>query len=135
MSSQNSVKTKDLLENSGPELNAFIYQKISEFEPYMTEKTSVAVVAKNPLSLISKLEDEGVDISKKELRKMHRVAIMLSEDGTSIEAEGLNEDIYEAINQAKEKLLAKLADIHDSVVSAQDRAVQIQNYLNAGHIH
>jgi ribosome-associated translation inhibitor RaiA len=124
------------LSNVSPEVKSYIYQTILEFEPYTTAETVVAVVAKDPLKLISQLEADGQDCDRTELKRMYRISISLMEDGAKIEEEGLAEDIYDAIKIAKDKLVAVLSEIQDSVVSSQDRTVQINSLLqHSGTIH
>lgn len=124
------------LSNVSPEVKSYIYQTILEFEPYTTSETVVAVVAKDPLKLISQLEADGQDYDRVELKKMYRISISLTEDGAKIEEEGLAEDIYDAIKIAKEKLVSVLSEIQDSVISNQDRTMQINTILQqSGTIH
>jgi hypothetical protein len=70
-----------------------------------------------------------------QLSQMYRIAIVLKEDDTKIQAEGLHEDIYEAIRLAKVALLAKLVEIHDTVVSQSDRIEQINFALSNPQLH
>ncbi len=124
------------LSNVTPEVKSYIYQTILEFEPYTTPETVVAVVAKDPLKLISQLEADEQHCDRTELKKMYRISISLMEEGAKIEEEGLAEDIYEAIRIAKEKLVAVLNEIQDNVVSSQDRTIQINSILqHSGTIH
>lgn len=118
------------LNKLGPEVRSYIYQVILEFEPYTTSNTTVAVIAKDPAKLAN--EEEYQDHDPDSLRRMWRIGITLSEEGTQLEEEAVHEDIYAAIRIAKDKLLKTLGDIHDHVISSQDRMVQIQNAL-AGH--
>ena len=126
------------LDELGPEVKSFICQTLMAFEPFTTPETTVTVTAKNPLELLSTTEEEEVDIiledlpSKRKLRKMYRIEIALTEGGTTLKAEGLASDIYEAITMARDKLLKILVDIQNDVVSAQDRHMQIQHALAAG---
>jgi ribosome-associated translation inhibitor RaiA len=130
-----SAQDGSMLHDANPELTAFIYQQLSEFEAFLTPTTTVAVVAKNPLKLIPKLEEEGIEFNKKDLKKMHRISIVLSENGTKLEAEGLAESVYEAIIEAKKKLLTNLIEIQDKVISNQDRVIQIQTFRDGGNVH
>jgi len=112
------------LNDVGPEVRAYIYQTITEFEPFMTPETVVSVIAKEP-------KDKSI------LNKtMYRIGISLKEDGTKLEEEGVHEDLCEAIRIAKEKMLKTLNEIQDSVVSSSDRQNQIQGAINGGsNIH
>lgn len=121
--------------DENPEVRSYIYQQIVDFEPYVTPQTIVAVMAKDPMKLKLQLETEGKAISKKQLAKMYRIAIVLREDGTKITEEGLHTDLFEAIKMAKSKLIKKLEAIQDHVISYQDRVEQINQALSNPHIH
>ena len=123
------------LDNVSPEIKSYIYQVLMEFEPFTTPETVVAVVAKDPLKLISSLEANGVDYDRTELKKMYRISISLTEEGTKLEEEALHEDIYSAIRLAKDKMVQVLNEIQDSVISNQDRTVQINTALGSGSVH
>ena len=123
------------LENVAPEVKSYIYQAISEFEPFTTEATTVSVIARDPLKLITRFEADGIDFDHTKLKTMYRIAISLSEDGGKIEEEGLNEDVYLAIKQAKDKLIKTLTEIQDQVISNSERKVQINSAVNGGQIH
>ena len=121
--------------DENPEIRSFIYQQIVDFENFVTPQTMVAVMVKDPLKLISKLEAEGKNISKKKLSKMYRIAIVLKEDDTKLQEEGLHEDIFEAIKMAKAKLIKKLEAIQDQVITYQERVEQINQALTNTNIH
>ena len=130
-----TLKARVDLQNVSPELKSYIYQTIMEFEPFSTPQTVVAVVAKDPLKLYSRLEEDGKPLDKHSLRQMYRISITLSEDGTKIEEEGLHEDIYTAIKLAKDKLVKKLCEIQDQIISNQERKIQIDTAVGGSHIH
>ena|SRR5688572_2933204 len=117
------------------EVKAFVYQQITEFEAYVTPQTVVAVVARDPRKLAIQLETEGKAVEAAKLGQMHRIAIILKEDDTKIQGEGLHEDIYEAIRLAKEDLLEKLVAIHNEVISQSDRQKQINFALSNTQLH
>lgn len=117
------------------EVKAYVYQQLAEFEPFVTPETIVAVVARDPRKLALQLETDGHDIDPLKLRDMYRIAIVLKEDDTKIQAEGLHEDIFEAIRIAKETLLKKLVEIQDTVVSQSDRQEQINFALSNPQLH
>lgn len=135
-------KPEILLQNLGPEVKSFIYQAISDFEPFCTPQTLISVIAKNPLGLLTLVDDENVNVThafdttdlpkKTQLKKMYRIAISLTEDGSKIEAEGLHENIFEAIRAARDKMLSTLTEIQNDVISAQDRYMQIREAMAAG---
>lgn len=135
-----------ILENLGPEVTSYIYQIILEFEPFTTPETVVCVIAKNPLDLIKFVTpaepasmgdplvhtEHGELPNKTVLKKMYRIEISLTEDGHKIQAEGLHESIFEAINSAKNKLIKTLIEIQNDIISNQDRHAQIQQALATG---
>ena len=123
------------LKNFGSEVKSYVYQTIMEFEPFTTPETIVSVTAKDPLKLISKLEANGVDYDRTELKKMNRICISLTEDGAKIEEEALHEDIFTAIRQAKDKLVVILSEMQDQAITNQDRTAQINTALSNGTIH
>ncbi len=118
-----------------PEIRSFIYQQIVDFENFVTPQTMVAVMAKDPLKLQSQLEAEGHTVSKKKLAKMYRISIVLREDDTKLQSEGLHEDIFEAIKIAKAKLIKKLEAIQDKVMTNQERVEQINQALSNPNVH
>lgn len=118
-----------------PEVKSYIYQQITEFEPFVTPQTIVAVLARDPKKLAIQYETEGKDFDKKTLRQLHRIAIVLKENDASVEAEGVHQDIFQAIKMAKEELLKKLLAIQDSVVSQQDRLMEINHFLQHPVLH
>lgn len=118
-----------------PEVKSYIYQQLTEFEPYVTPETIVAVVARDPRKLSLQFEAEGRDVASQDLAKLHRIAIILREGETQIQEEGLHENIFEAIREAKASLLKKLEMIHDSVISNQDRVAQINDVLQNHQLH
>lgn len=135
--SQSRIKLEKLLKDKDlnlveADVKSYIYQCLLEFEPYSTPDTHIHVIAKDPLQLIDNTVDGR---GEAQLKKMFRIAIVMSEDGTKIEAEAVHENIFEAIKEAKDKLLLQLVEIHDSVVTAQDRHMEILNALTSGQVH
>ncbi|HRO68321.1 MAG TPA: hypothetical protein PL182_12200 [Pseudobdellovibrionaceae bacterium] len=124
----------DLLETD-PEVKSYIYQQLSEFEPYVSPETVVAVVSRDPRKLMLQFEAEGKETTKEELSKLFRIAIVLKEGDTQIQEEGLHENVFEAIRLAKQSLLKKLEMIQDSVISNQDRMAQINDALQNHQLH
>lgn len=120
------------LDNVGPEIKSYIYQSLTEFEPYTTPSTVVSVIAKNPLRLLKGGETDHLP-DREKLKTMYRISISLAEDGTKIEAEGLHEDIYSAIKIAKDNVLRQLEEMYDKVVSAKERQMQIHSAINGGN--
>lgn len=121
--------------DKNPEVKSFIYQMIAEFDPFVTPQTTITVTAKDPRKLALQYEAEGKDFSDDTLKKLYRISISLTEGEASAEAEGVHEDIFEAIKIAKENLLSQLIAIQDSIISQQDRLIEINHYLQPPVLH
>lgn len=126
--------TIELIEQN-PEVKSFIYQQIADFEQFVTPQTVVTVVARDPKKLALQYETDGRDFNKADLKKLYRIAVVLKEDDASVEAEGVHEDIFQAIILAKDNLLKKLIEIQDNVISQQDRISEINHYLQHPVLH
>jgi ribosome-associated translation inhibitor RaiA len=121
-------RTERLIQND-PDLKSFVYQQIAEFQPYVTPSTVAAVIAKDPQKLDMEFEAKGQWRSSSQLALLHRVSIRLKDGDSSIQQEAHHENIYEAIRLAKEKLLLRLDEIQDKVVSKKDRIDEINQAL------
>lgn len=136
---QNKAQGKAELqvEEVHPEVKSYIHQILQEFDPFTTPDTSIIVIARDPLKLLSQVDEhlKAELPARKLLKKMFRIGIQLTEDGTTLEEEGLHEDIYEAIKIAKDKLIKQLNEIQDEMMSAQERTSQIQTAKASGQVH
>jgi len=110
-------------------LKSFVYQQIAEFQPYVTPTTVAAVIAKDPQKLAVEFELKGQSHSVSQLGSLHRVAIRLKDGESTIQQEAHHENIYEAIRLAKEKLLIRLDEIQNEVISKKDRIDEINQAL------
>lgn len=119
------------------DVKAYIYQQFVDFEPFITAETFLSLQLKDPMKLLPEIESGLISgLDKSDLKKMIRVAIILEEDGATIEAEGLSENIYSAINMAKNEAVKKLISIQDKVISNQERAAQIYtSRISGGMLH
>lgn len=126
------VKPTQELLDANPDVKAFIYQQILEFDHFVTPDTKVTVVARNPHRLLAQYENPA---DAEHLKSSHRIAVVLVEDGASLEAEGVHSDIFTAITMAKENLIAKLIEIQESVISPQERQMAINQALQNNQIH
>lgn len=123
-----AVRTEKLIQND-PDLKSFVYQQIAEFQPYVTPTTIAAVIAKDPQKLAVELELKGQVHSVSQLASLHRIAIRLKDGDSTIQQEAHHENVYEAIRLAKEKLLIRLDEIQDEVISKKDRIDEINQAL------
>ena len=140
--------TLDLLETD-PEVKSYIYQQIVEFNQFVTPETLVMVIARDPaLSYSAEIaasydEDENEDRHDYDLEEeaaiakhhSYRIAIVLKDGEASIEAEAFNDDVFEAIRQAKEKLVARLIQIQEEMENPQDRIKAIKEASDNTQVH
>lgn len=150
--SQNSnflKTTLDLLE-ADPEVKSHIYQQILDFNQFVTPETLVMVVARDPKLMYSEDIDED-QLSEEEFeliedRKIqeqddiagnhnYRIAIVLRDGDSSIEAEAFHDDIFEAIRLAKDTLVARLLEIQGELESPQERMNAIKDASDNKQIH
>jgi ribosome-associated translation inhibitor RaiA len=139
--------TLDLLE-ADPEVKSYIYQQITDFNPFVTPETLVMVIARDPQtpddnedsdefseddSFIEVLTEK--DSSEDLTQYKYRIAIVLKEADSSIEAEAYHDDIFEAIRLAKEALIERLLAIQEEVESPQDRMKAIKEASDNKIVH
>lgn len=115
---------QNLAEN--PEVKSFIHQMTVDFLPFVTPTTVISVVAKDATLLHKKLKKSGKSVSKEKLAEYHRIQLSLIDQGTSISAEGLDKNIFVAMKKAKDKMVAHLAQIQNSVMTEQERVAQMR---------
>ncbi|AGH94684.1 hypothetical protein [Pseudobdellovibrio exovorus] len=144
--SQNSnflKNTLDLLETD-PEVKAYIYQQILEFNPFVTPETVVMVVARDPqVSYLSERTgeteevEEYADLEASSIAESYRyrLAIVLKDGESSIEAEAFHNDIFEAVRMAKEGLIEKLIEIQEEIENPVDRINAIKEASDNTQIH
>lgn len=130
----NFLKTTPELIETSLEVKSFIHQQILDFSPFITPETLVVVIARDPKYLDPE-DDEEVSERNTSVISNYRIAIVLKEDESSIEAEASHDDIFEAIKSAKELLILKLLEIQHDMESSQDRLVAIQQAANSDQIH
>lgn len=139
--------TVDLLE-SEPEIKSYIYQQILDFNPFVTPETLVMVVARDPSTLYAnearpEAEEEGFEIGSQHSNEeesvagqfKYRIAIILKDGESAIEAEAFNNDIFEAIRLAKENLVARLIKIQEEMEKPADRIKAILEATDNTQIH
>ncbi len=128
------------------EVKSYIYQQVADFNPYVTPQTLIMVIARDPKELHVNSTDEEENhfddghnqegLSHEELSKYkHRIAIVLEENGTTLEAEAYHDDIYEAIKSAKMSLIEKLSKWQDEVAYDIETKNVKSNPQNDGQLH
>lgn len=131
---KDKADAKDTIEDT-PEVKSYIYQQISEFEPFITPETVVSVISKDPKKLARQYEMDEKEFDIELLKTQFRISISLKEGDAKLVAEGLDKDIFTAIRMAKELLMQKLMSIQDSVVTQQERNMAVYQALQNTMIH
>lgn len=139
--------TVDLLE-SDPEIKSYIYQQILDFNPFVTPETLVMVVARDPSTVYAneaqtEAEEDSFEIESRQASEedavagqfKYRIAIILKDGESAIEAEAFNNDIFEAIRLAKENLVARLIEIQEEMEKPADRMKAILEATDNTQIH
>lgn len=138
MSQKNFLKnTLDLLE-ADPEVKSFIYQQILDFNPFVTPETLVMVVARDPKAVYEPEQDThdfSEDISASDRKCKYRIAVVLKDGDTSIECEAFENDIFDAIKLAKDRLVARLIEIQNELESPQERLNAIKGASDNKLVH
>ncbi len=96
--------------NPDKELQAYIYQQVSELEPFLVPNTQVNVLVQN-------------ETKEKSVRLSANVP-----EGV-IEAEAAGEDLYAAISDAKKVLLYQIDEINNATDSIE-RDMKVRNATN-----
>lgn len=136
--------TLDLIETD-PEVKSYIYQQIVDFNQFVTPETLVMVIARDPQALYSAQsaqaeteEESDYEIQEQEAVEegyKYRIAVILKDGESSLEAEAFDDDIFSAIHSAKEKLIQRLVEIQEEVESPQDRIKAIKEASDNTQIH
>ena len=127
------------------EVKSYIYQQVADFNPYVTPETLIMVIARDPKEVHVNSTDAEINhfdeghnnenLSHEELSKYkHRIAIVLKEDGTTLEAEAYHNDIFEAIKLAKTTLLERLARWHEEIAQ-ESESKKSKSEPNTGLLH
>ena len=109
------------LENH-PEIRAYIYQQLNDLAPFMLPETQTGI-------MIHKVKEE-----KTSEQPGYVVKVFLQTGESQIAAHGEQDDLYEAIADAKTKLLSQMLEIQDEVVSAGDREAEIPRCSSHPHM-
>ncbi len=135
-SSSNFLKNNSELIETSLEVKSFIHQQILDFSPFITPETLVVVIARDPKFLEIEEESESAHENSSVSKKLaYRIAIVLKEDDSSLEAEASHDDIFEAIKHAKENLILQLLEIQSEMETSQERLIAIHQAANTSQIH
>ncbi len=152
--SQDSLYLKETLGliESDPEVKSFIYQQVLDLNSYITNESMVMVVARDPQGIYkpatpqtqteeqqatsdASSDEDDYRPTEDQSSKKYRIAVIIKDGDHSIEAEAFDNDIYVAIKEAKDILLARLVEIQEEIESPQDRLIAIQQASDNKIIH
>ena len=105
-----------------PSVKAYMHQKGAELGQFVTSQTMILWM--------------GQDLFKDSTNEFGYKIVLVLKDGTAeIRESGVSKDIYQAIDRAHTKMLAKLHRIQEQVLSQEERMNQIQAALGNVHVH
>jgi ribosome-associated translation inhibitor RaiA len=113
------------------ELQAYIYQQVSEIEPYLVPNTQVAVLVQS-IEEKAKSTDEMAAKKVKVAQPKILVKLVASIAAGEIEAEGIDNDVYQAISNAKNYLIYQIEAINNSEDS-EERDTKVRNLINGNY--
>ena len=114
------------------ELQAYIYQQVSEIEPYLVPNTQVAVLVQS-IEEKAKSADEVAAKKLKATPPKILVKLVASIAAGKIEAEGIDVDVYQAISNAKNYLMFQIEAISNSEDS-EERDTKVRNLINGNFL-
>ena len=117
---QTLKETPRSVEND-PELKAFIYQHLVELQPFLAPESQISVLVGQNL---------GVDGGVSE----HALTLVATLGEYRLEAEGQDEDVYEAFILAKRRMLVQLEDWFAASVDTNERDKEIQAVIEGRHL-
>ena len=106
-----------------PEIKAYVYQRLQEFEPYLLPNTQTGVFIQRA---------KHVTNSEKE---HFEVSLTLNTEGGKLQAHGVADDVYAAISQASQTLMNQISTIHNAVISSQERNQEIARAFRNQYLH
>ncbi len=103
------------------ELKAFIYQHLVDLQPFLGSESQIAVLVG---------QNERTDGAPKE----HALMLVATLGDYRLEAEGQDEDVYQAFILAKRKMLVQLENWYASSVDTRERDNEIQAVIEGRHL-
>lgn len=111
---------------TSPEVRAYVYQRLQEFEPYLLPNTQTGVVIEQ---IVSENEAGAGTVNE------FRVHLSLNTEGGKLVAQGQAKDVYAAIAESTRQLMAQISMIHNAVVSSRERDLEIQQMYKHPYLH
>lgn len=115
MSEFNASPTVPDVENDR-EFKAHIYQQLVELQPYLAADSQVAV-------LVQREDDEELTLT-----------LVATWGEYRLEAEGKDEDLYEAFALAKRKMVQQLDEWYNTAIDTTERDAEIQGIMDGSHL-
>ncbi len=106
------------------EFKAHIYQQLVELQPYLSAESQVAVLVQL---------EQGEDYETGEESTEYTLSLVATVGEYKIEAEGKDNDLYEALGHAKRKMIDQLEEVYSTAIDSSERDEQIQTLLQGGY--
>jgi len=117
------------------ELKAFIYQQLTELQPYLIADSQMAVtvqqVAHVPAYELD--QQEGPEIPDENALKVGSYVVKFVttlEDEHNLVAEGSSLNVYEAFESAKLAMMQQLTELQNALIDQAEREEEVESYLN-----
>lgn len=124
--------SKELDSQTEQDIQAFIYQQITDLEAFLSETSNLSVIEKNAKRTIKKLQKE--EELPLDFQAEYCFLFKLQDQQEVLTAYGFSNDPFEAIIMAKTKMLNQLIVIQNQVVSNSDRINEINDVMNGNNI-
>ena len=106
-----------------PELKAYIYQHLMDLQPYLVNNAQIAVLVQRP----TQLDKESLSA---EHEPEYLVTLTATLDEGKMEAEGYDDDIYQAFIKAKDQMIHHLAEVQNLMMDPAEREVEVRAALS-----
>lgn len=115
-----------------PEVMAYTYQIVEECSPFMTENTQIVIEERKASKIAKRLKSEGT-LPEDFKIPQYCFRILMTEEGARIVEYGFGENPYQALDEAKNKLIKQLGIIQDEVISNSDRINEVNSIINGDY--
>ena len=122
------TNTKNLeIQNLDADERAFIHQQTEMLQKYVDGESQLKV----KVDLVEKIKSG----SSKKTKPVYNVTLTIINGETQLESRSKKGDFYNAISQASRRLMEALNQIHNEVVTPQERALELKSAIDQGNLH
>lgn len=106
---------------------AFIHQQTEMLQKYVDGESQLKV----KVDLVEKVKDE----SSKKTKPVYNVTLTIVNGDTQLEARSRKFDFYNAVSQASHRLMDALNQLHNEVITSQERAMELKSAFDQRNLH